>query len=151
MQWSRRSISWTSFSSPWVRGRDSNRNVDLAVGRPIVAAHTGRGYRAESRTFDHGSHAHGAAFRAGRVLRCAQAQPSRVMARGERGKPARRTGTLGFRDKRCKLRGGAGEEDRPEANQIRREVAEAVEQIVGEPRVSRLSALNGGAGEVFVQ
>jgi len=62
------------------------------------------------------------------------------MARGERGKPARRTGTLGFRDKRCKLRGGAGEEDRPEANQIRREVAEAVERIVGEPRGSRLSA-----------
>src|SRR5437016_1305686 len=52
MQWSRRSISWTSFSSPWVRARDSNRNVDLAVGRPIVPAHTGRGYRAESRTFD---------------------------------------------------------------------------------------------------
>jgi len=50
------------------------------------------------------------------------------MARGERGKPVRRTGTLGFRDKRCKLRGGAGEEDRPEANQIRREVAEAVER-----------------------
>ena len=73
------------------------------------------------------------------------------MARGERGKPARRTGTLGFRDKRCKLRGSAGEEDRPEANQIRREVAEAVERIVGEPRGSRLSAPNGGAGEVFVQ
>jgi len=73
------------------------------------------------------------------------------MARGERGKPARRTGTLGFRDNRCKLRGGAGEEDRPEANQIRREVAEAVERIVREPRVSRLSAPNGGAGEVFVQ
>ena len=69
------------------------------------------------------------------------------MARGERGKPARRTGTLGFRDKRCKLRGGAGEEDRPEANQIRREVAEAVGRIVREPRVSRLSAPNGGAGE----
>src|SRR6267378_6739200 len=51
MQWSRRSISLTSFSSPWVRARDSNRNVDLAVGRPIVPAHTGRGYRAESRTF----------------------------------------------------------------------------------------------------
>jgi hypothetical protein len=82
--------------------------VDLAVGRPIVPAHTGRGYRAESRTF-------------------------------------------GFRDKRCKLRGGAGEEDRPEANQIRREVAEAVERIVREPRVSRLSAPNSGAGEVFVQ
>jgi hypothetical protein len=47
MQWSRRSISWTSFSSPWVRARDSNRNVDLAVGRPIVPAHTGGGYRAE--------------------------------------------------------------------------------------------------------
>src|SRR5437870_12963667 len=73
------------------------------------------------------------------------------MARGERGKPARRTGTLGFRDKRCKLRGGAGEEDRPEANQLRREAAEAVEPIVGEPRVSRLSAPNGGAGYVFVQ
>ena len=73
------------------------------------------------------------------------------MARGERGKPARRKGTLGFRDKRCKLRGGAGEEDRPEANQIRREVAEAVERIVTEPRVSRLSAPHGGAGEVFVQ
>ena len=73
------------------------------------------------------------------------------MARGERGKPARRTGTLGFRDKRCKLPGGVGEEDRPEANQIRREVAEAVERIVREPRVSRLSAPNGGAGEVFVQ
>jgi hypothetical protein len=73
------------------------------------------------------------------------------MARGERGKPARRTGTLGVRDKRCKLRGDAGEEDRPEANQIRREVAEAVERIVGEHRVSRLSAPNGGAGEVFVQ
>jgi hypothetical protein len=72
------------------------------------------------------------------------------MARGERGKSARRTGTLGFRDKRCKLR-GAGEEDRPEANQIRREVAEAVERIVREPRVSHLSAPNGGAGEVFVQ
>jgi len=56
-----------------------------------------------------------------------------------------------FRDKRCKLRGGAGEEDRPDANQIRREVAEAVERIVREPRVSRLSAPNGGAGEVFVQ
>src|SRR5882672_4739190 len=52
MQWSRRSISWTSFSSPWVRARDSNRDVDLAVGRPIVPAHTRRGYRAESRTFD---------------------------------------------------------------------------------------------------
>jgi hypothetical protein len=73
------------------------------------------------------------------------------MATGERGKPARRTGTLGFRDKRCKLRGGAGEEDRPEANQIRREVAEAVERMVREPRVSRLSAPNGGAGQVFVQ
>src|SRR5881397_2652470 len=45
MQWSRRSISWTSFSSPWVRVRDSNRDVDLAVGRPIGPAHTGRGYR----------------------------------------------------------------------------------------------------------
>src|SRR5207247_5455960 len=73
------------------------------------------------------------------------------MARGERGKPARRTGTLGFRDKRCKLRGGAGEEDRPEANQIRREIAEAVERIVREPRVSRVSAPQGGAGEVFGQ
>src|SRR5690349_17363605 len=52
MQWSRRSISWTSFSSRWVRARDSNRDVDLAVGRPIVPAHTGRGYRAESRTFE---------------------------------------------------------------------------------------------------
>jgi len=31
--------------SPWVRARDSNRDVDLAVGRPIVPAHTGRGYR----------------------------------------------------------------------------------------------------------
>src|SRR5688500_17585807 len=50
MQWARRSISWTSFSSPWVRARDSNRDVDLAVGRPIVPAHTGRGCRAESRT-----------------------------------------------------------------------------------------------------
>src|SRR5215217_8762187 len=50
MQWSRRSISWTSFSSPWVRARDSNRDVDLAVGHPIVPAHTGRGYRAESRS-----------------------------------------------------------------------------------------------------
>src|SRR5262245_21132763 len=137
MQWARRSISWTSFSSPWVRARDSNRDVDLSVGR-------------REHSID-GSHAHGAAFRAGRVLRCAQAQPSRVMARGERGKPARRTGTLGFRDKRCKLRGGAGEEDRPEANQIRREVAEAVERIVREPRVSRLSAPNGGAGKVFEQ
>jgi len=28
-----------------VRARDSNRGVDLAVGRPIVPAHTGRGYR----------------------------------------------------------------------------------------------------------
>jgi hypothetical protein len=55
------------------------------------------------------------------------------MARGERGKPARRTGTLGFRDKRCKLRGGAGEEDRPEANEIRREVAEAVERSSENP------------------
>src|SRR2546421_10646783 len=45
MQWSRRSISWTSLSSHWVRARDSNRDVDLAVGRPIVPAHTGRGYR----------------------------------------------------------------------------------------------------------
>src|SRR5262249_17440483 len=52
MQWSRRSISSTSFSSRWVRARDSNADVDLAVGRPIVPAHTGRGYRAESRTFD---------------------------------------------------------------------------------------------------
>src|SRR4051812_24633550 len=52
MQWSRHSISWTSFLSPWVRSRDSNRDVDLAIGRPIVPAHTGRGYRAESRTFD---------------------------------------------------------------------------------------------------
>src|SRR5215831_19399312 len=51
MQWARRSISWTSFSSPWVRARDSNRDVDLAVARPIVPAHTGRDYRAESRTF----------------------------------------------------------------------------------------------------
>jgi hypothetical protein len=68
---------------------------------------------------------------------------------GRARQPARRTGTLGFRDKRCKLRGGAGEEDRPEANQILREVAEAVERIVGEPRVSRLSAPHGGAGEVF--
>jgi hypothetical protein len=25
--------------------RDSNRDVDLAVGRPIVPAHLGRGYR----------------------------------------------------------------------------------------------------------
>ena len=107
--------------------------MDLAVGHPIVPAHTGRAIgRSREHSID-GSHAHGAAFRAGRVLRCAQAQPSRVMARGERGKPARRTGTLGFRDKRCKLRGGAGEEDRPEANQIRREVAEAVERIVREP------------------
>jgi hypothetical protein len=73
------------------------------------------------------------------------------MARGGRGKPARRTGTLGFRDKRRRLRGGAGEEDRLEANQVRREVAEAVERIVREPRVSRLSAPNGGAGQVFVQ
>ncbi len=73
------------------------------------------------------------------------------MASGERGKPPRRTGTLGFRGKRCKLHGGAGEEDRPEANQIRREVAEAVERIVREPRVSPLSAPTGGAGEVFVQ
>ena len=73
------------------------------------------------------------------------------MARGESGKPVRWTGTLGFRDKGCKLRGGAGEEDRPEANQIRRDVAEAVELIVREPRVSRLSAPSGGAGEVFVQ
>ena len=73
------------------------------------------------------------------------------MARGERGKPARRTGTLGFRDKRCKLWGGAGEEDRPEANQIRRELAEAVERIGSEPRVSRLSEPNGGAGEVLVR
>src|SRR5712671_4409097 len=48
MQWSRRSISWTSFSSPWVRARDSNRDVDLA-GRPIVPAHTGRGYRVPRR------------------------------------------------------------------------------------------------------
>jgi hypothetical protein len=55
------------------------------------------------------------------------------MARGERGKPARRTGALGFRDKRCKLRNGAGEGDRPEANQIRREVAQAAERIVREP------------------
>ena len=125
--------------------------MDLAVGRPIVLAHTARGIGGSREHSIDGSHAHGAAFRAGRVLRCAQAQPSRVMARVGRGKPARRTGTLGFRDKRCKLRGGAGEEDRPEANQIRREVAEAVERIVGEPRVSRLSALNGGAGEVFVQ
>jgi hypothetical protein len=37
-----------------------------------------------------------------------------------------------------------------EQHQVR-EVAEAVERIVGEPRVSRLSAPNGGAGEVFVQ
>jgi hypothetical protein len=59
--------------------------------------------------------------------------------------------TLGYRDKRRKLRGGAGEEDRPEANQIRREVAGAVERIVREPRVSRLSAPDGGAGEVFGQ
>jgi hypothetical protein len=51
MQWARRSISWTSFSSPWARARDSNRDVDVAVGRPIVPAHTGRGCRAESRTF----------------------------------------------------------------------------------------------------
>jgi hypothetical protein len=73
------------------------------------------------------------------------------MVRGERDEPARRTGTLGFPDKRCKLRGGAGEEDRPEATQIRREVAEAVERIVSERRVPCLSAPNGGAGEVFVQ
>src|SRR5262245_52825134 len=45
MQWARRSISWTSFSSPWVRARDSSGDVDLAVGRPIVPPHTGRGYR----------------------------------------------------------------------------------------------------------
>jgi len=55
------------------------------------------------------------------------------MARGERGKPARRTVTLGFRDKRRKLRGGAGEEDRPEANQIRREVAEAGRRVFWSP------------------
>src|SRR4051812_1227572 len=47
MQWSRHSISWTSFSSPWVRARDSNRNLNVAVGCPIVRAHPGRGYRAE--------------------------------------------------------------------------------------------------------
>jgi len=41
---------WTSFSSPWVRARDSNRDVDLAVGRPIVPAHTGRGYRSHVRS-----------------------------------------------------------------------------------------------------
>jgi hypothetical protein len=52
MQWARRSISWTSVSPLWVRARDSSRDVDLAVGRPMVPAHTGRGYRAESRTFD---------------------------------------------------------------------------------------------------
>jgi hypothetical protein len=75
--------------------------VDLAVGRPIVPAHTGRAIgRSREHSID-GPRAHGAAFRSGRVLRCAQAQPSRVMARGERGKPARRRGTLGFRDKRC--------------------------------------------------
>src|SRR6187200_835632 len=45
MHSSRRSISWTSFSSPWVKARDSNREVDLAVGRLMVPAHTGRGYR----------------------------------------------------------------------------------------------------------
>ena len=81
MQCSRRSISWKSFSSPWVRARDSNRDVDLAIGRPIVPAHTGRAIgRSREHSID-GFHAHGAAFRAGRVLRCAQAQPSRVMAR----------------------------------------------------------------------
>jgi hypothetical protein len=31
MQCSRRSISWTSFSSPWVRARDSNRVVFLTT------------------------------------------------------------------------------------------------------------------------
>src|SRR3989454_11552777 len=98
MQWARRSISWTSFSSPWVRARDSNRDVDLAVGRPIVPAHTGRGYRAESRTFDR------------RVPGSRRSVPRRSRpevrpgpaeqgdGQGERGKPARRTGTLGFRD-----------------------------------------------------
>lgn len=30
MQWSRRSISWTNFSSPSVRARDSNRDDDAA-------------------------------------------------------------------------------------------------------------------------
>jgi hypothetical protein len=69
--------------------------VDLAAGRPIVPAHTGRGY-----------------------------QP--------------------------RTRGGAGGEDRPEANQIRREVAEAVADRQRTP-VSRLSAPNGGASAVFVQ
>src|SRR2546422_4903307 len=57
MQWSRRSISWTSFSSPWVRARDSNRDVDLAVGRPIVPAHTGRG-RSEEHTSELQSRLH---------------------------------------------------------------------------------------------
>src|SRR6185295_7083183 len=51
MQWSRLSISWTSFSSPWVRARDSKRHVDLAIGRPIVPAHTGRGYRVPPSVF----------------------------------------------------------------------------------------------------
>src|SRR5689334_3633167 len=36
MQWSRRSISWTSFSSRWVRARDSKRDMDVAVHRSIV-------------------------------------------------------------------------------------------------------------------
>ena len=45
-----------------MRARDSNRDIDLAVGHPIVPAHTGR---AIGRSREHsigGSHAHGAAF-----------------------------------------------------------------------------------------
>ena len=67
------------------------------------------------------------------------------MARGARGTPAWPTGTLGVRDKRRKLRGEAGEEDRLEANQIRREVTEAGKRSVRERRVSRVSAPNGRA------
>src|SRR5438477_448420 len=87
MQWSRRSISWTSFSSPWVRARDSNRDVDLAVGRPIVPAHTGRGYRvpryvvfiltpvlSACRITDHDLQKDGCAYDA-RGLQCVRAPP----------------------------------------------------------------------------
>src|SRR5947199_143113 len=42
--WVPKSMGMTLLSCE-VRARDSNRDVDLAVGRPIVPAHTGRGYR----------------------------------------------------------------------------------------------------------
>jgi hypothetical protein len=50
MRWSRRSISWTSFSSPCARARVSNGDGDLAVGRRIISVHAGRVDRAEPRT-----------------------------------------------------------------------------------------------------